>query len=197
MPRLTLALLALLWCACSEESPAPRDTEHESASRPIVPDASPQSAAVDLTDLLTGKLLTLQDGTLQPMADPPSPTDYYLFYHTASWCTPCKAVIPSLMRFAEMYGEIYAGRFTVVVVAYDKEQPVLQRYAQEYGLDLPYLTLTARDTFLQHLPLPMTMLPSMQITDQQGRILKSSFDASGAYHGVEIPMNYLRQQLTQ
>ena len=64
------------------------------------PAAAPASGAASVFDeALDGNLVILDGKRLKKHELASKPTKYYLFYYTASWCPPCQAFTPSLVKF--------------------------------------------------------------------------------------------------
>jgi thiol-disulfide isomerase/thioredoxin len=85
----------------------------------------------------------------------------------ATWCGPCKAEIPDLVKLQEQYPD------DLVVLGFSVDDPVdkLQAYAAEYKMNYPVLVGNGRDD-VQDAFGPLYGIPVSVIIGRDGRIMK-------------------------
>lgn len=176
------------FCSCSE-----KQSEAPAVS---VPKNSVQEP-IDLNAYLAGKVVELSGDHLTSVSKDVAPEKYYAFYYTASYCAPCKVFSPTLVTFYEVYQEIYGAQFEIVLVSDDKTESKMAEYAKQMGMKFPHISLSEVSAFKENFSPPAHLYPSLVICTPMGEVLKTSFDKNGLYHGVEIPMNYLKTKLSE
>ncbi len=117
------------------------------------------------------------------------PTQYYLFYYTASWCPPCQKFTPSLVKF---YDEARPKHpeFEIVLITSDQDDRAMNAYAEEKGMNWPHLKRTKVERFKKEFPHPGGGIPNLVLTDLDGKILKTSY-VNGEYDGPTSVMQHL------
>ena len=101
---------------------AAADAERLAAWQPAAAeDESPAAPASVFDKALDGNLVSLQGRSLKRHELVP-PTEYYLFYYTASWCPPCQAFTPDLVKFYEKNKD---ARFEIVLVTSDNDEDAM------------------------------------------------------------------------
>ncbi len=88
-----------------------------------------------------------------------------LVNYWATWCPPCRAETPALVRLA---GEYKARGFEVVGISLDEDTNLIRPFADEYKVSYPIL-LPSNTT---NLSLLIEALPTTLLYDRQGRIAK-------------------------
>jgi len=149
----------------------------------------------ELNQYLSDKLTRVEKSAIQKVESPTAPQKFYAFYETASWCGPCQAFTPTLVRFYEVYKEIYGDQFELVVLSYDRSDEKMIKYATEKKMSFPHLDRSQVSAFETAYPITGQNLPNLIITDVKGRPLKSAYDSKGNYVGPEVAMNFLKTQL--
>lgn len=99
---------------------------------------------------------------------------YYLFYYSASWCGPCRAFTPELVRFAKQHKD---ADFTVVLVPSDRTLAEQIAYQKEYDMPWPGLKLGSRVSIPGN---PGRGIPAALLTDADGKTLLSTGSTSRA-----------------
>lgn len=135
--------------AAEESAPAPAETV------PAV------TAYVNSAPFLTG----------QPMAD----AQYYIYLYSASWCGPCRAVMPKIL--AE-YPEMKANKVEIILISCDRTPEDAKSYIEHYNAGLPGLHI--RSITAQKLPSASNPrgIPNAIIVDAQGKILHQGHGAT-------------------
>ena len=83
----------------------------------------------------------------------------------ATWCGPCKAEIPDLVRLQATY----ADDLMVVGISVDDTPEQMRPYAAQYEMNYPVLTADGRDDF-KDVYGPLWGIPVSVIVDRDGRI---------------------------
>ena len=87
----------------------------------------------------------------------------------ATWCAPCRFLIPG---FVELYDEYGPQGFQVVGISVDDSVDELRPYAEELGMNYPVLVGRGRDD-IQDAYGPLIGLPTAFIIDREGRVCMS------------------------
>lgn len=162
----------------AEWQPEEKEVAAESAGGPSVFDS-----------VLEGNLLTLQGKSLKRSKEAAKPTEYYLFYYTASWCGPCQKFTPSLVEFYDKR-KPDDDRFEIVLISSDRDEDSMDHYALEKSMKWPHLKLSRVDKFRKEFKHPGGGIPNLVLTDLDGKIIKSSYEG-GEYKGPTVVMNHL------
>jgi thiol-disulfide isomerase/thioredoxin len=107
--------------------------------------------------------LTLINGKVNPNAQ------VYFYLHSASWCGPCRAVMPDIV---ETYKSIIAdGRAEVILISYDRTNEAAVKYVEHYNTEMP--AVWAKDAKLGTLPgfVRATGIPFVVAVDAEGNVL--------------------------
>lgn len=98
----------------------------------------------------------------------------------ATWCGPCKAETPDLVRVYERY----RGKgVTIAAVSMDEDPAkVVPRFLARYGVEYPVLIPAAASPITE----AVESLPTSFLVDQQGRIARTWV---GMLHEEELTMN--------
>lgn len=97
--------------------PVEEDTTATDTAEPTRPTVA---AALKKVDFVSGK--------------PSSKARYYVFLHSASWCGPCRAVMPKIV--AE-YKKLKGKKVEIILVSGDKTEDAAKAYAKEYKVKFP------------------------------------------------------------
>ena len=100
--------------------------------------------------------------------------DYYLLYHTASWCGPCRAAAP---KFVEHYNDDLADRkdLALIQVSMDSDTKSAEKWAKKDKF--PWLTMPREQQessgFDEY---AVTAIPSYILHDADGKIIARGKD---------------------
>jgi thiol-disulfide isomerase/thioredoxin len=83
----------------------------------------------------------------------------------ATWCGPCRAEIPDLIALQGRY----KGRLQIIGLNVDDEEPDIQKYVSETGINYP-VAMTSNDVRIQFGGIPA--LPTSFILDTAGRVVQ-------------------------
>lgn len=98
------------------------------------------------------------------------PDTKFLFYYSASWCPPCRAFTPELVRFARRHD----GRVAVVLVPSDRSKGDAADYLKDYKMPWPALDVFGGRPEAPIPGNPNRFIPSMRLTDADGKTLLSN-----------------------
>ena len=176
---------AILKAADLSEADAKRLAEWKPAETTVAAEAAPSA----FDELLEGNLVALKGKSLASHRDFKKPSKYYLFYYTASWCGPCQAFTPSLVKF---YNDNKPGNddFEIILVTSDSDEDSMEGYAKEKQMIWPHLKLSKAPKFKKEVKHPGTGIPNLVLTDTEGNLLKTSY-VDGKYVGPTVVMNHL------
>ena len=154
------------------------------------PAAAPASGAASVFDeALDGNLVILDGNKLKKHELASKPTKYYLFYYTASWCPPCQAFTPSLVKFYKA-NKPNNDEFEIILVTSDSEEKDMEKYAISKDMTWPHLKLSKADKFQKKFNHPGGGIPNLVLTDLEGKLIKTSYEGKN-YLGPTVVMDHL------
>ena len=154
------------------------------------PAAVPASGAASVFDeALDGNLVILDGKRLKKHELASKPTKYYLFYYTASWCPPCQAFTPSLVKFYKA-NKPNNDEFEIILVTSDSEEKDMEKYAISKDMTWPHLKLSKADKFQKKFNHPGGGIPNLVLTDLEGKLIKTSYEGKN-YLGPTVVMDHL------
>ena len=154
------------------------------------PAAVPASGAASVFDeALDGNLVILDGKRLKKHELASKPTKYYLFYYTASWCPPCQAFTPSLVKFYQA-NKPNNDEFEIILVTSDSEEKDMEKYAISKDMTWPHLKLSKADKFQKKFNHPGGGIPNLVLTDLEGKLIKTSYEGKN-YLGPTVVMDHL------
>lgn len=118
--------------------------------------------------ILGGNLVSVQGRSVRRLKDQPRPTDYYVFYYTASWCGPCHEFTPSLVEF---YKTEKTDKFEVVTISRDSNEDSMESYAKEKEMPWPILKMRKVDDFREKFRNKGRGIPYLMVASLDGTIL--------------------------
>ena len=128
-----------------------------------------EEAAVDTTSvydkILDGNLLKLDGRSLKRAKEIAKPEKYYAFYYTASWCGPCHAFTPELVKF---YKKHKNSNFELVVITSDSDEDAMEEYAKEMKMPWPQLKMSKVKDFDKEFNYGVTGIPSLIVCKLDG-----------------------------
>lgn len=133
--------------------------------------AAPESV---FDDLLDGNLIKL-DGDSVKGCDLVKPTKYYIFYYTASWCGPCQAYTPTLVKF---YNDNKQGNdsFELVLITCDRDEAAMKGYMKKKEMPWPCLKLDDAEKFKRKFDHGVNGIPAVITCTLDGDIVSRSND---------------------
>lgn len=140
------------------------------ASAPAAGAATPQGGKSVFDEALENKLVKLDGDSIKKAEDVAKPTKYYVFYYSASWCGPCQAYTPSLVK---LYNKIKPDnpKFELVFVSADRDDKSMEGYMKDKKMPWPALKLSAVGGFEKKFDHGVRGIPSVVVCDLEGKIV--------------------------
>ncbi len=168
----------------------------DAASAKKLAEWKPQAAANAIKsaydELLEGNLVSVDGKRLAKVKEPKKPTKYYVFYHTASWCPPCRKFTPELVEFYKKHSSNPA--FEIILLTSDRSDQDMEKYAVEKEMPWPHLEFSKVKKFEEKFPHPGRGIPNLVITDLEGKVLHSSY-VKDEYIGPQAVVRELEKRL--
>jgi thiol-disulfide isomerase/thioredoxin len=137
---------------------------------------APGSAKASVFDeVLEGNLVKLDGEAVKDFKPEAKPKKYYIFYYTASWCGPCQAYTPSLVKF---YNEAKPDNdsFEVVVITCDTKEAAMNGYMKKKQMPWPALKLDEAGKFKQKFNHGVNGIPAVITCTLDGTVVSRSGD---------------------
>ncbi len=141
--------------------------EQASAAAAVAANAVPATAKIPAA--LEGNLLDDRGGSASILNSDGSAPKYYLFYYSASWCGPCVAFTPELVRFYKQLKGRDAS-LAAVLVPSDKSRDAEVAYLKDHRMPWPGVDLD-KSPVRAVPPNTYGYIPSMVLTDADGQVL--------------------------
>lgn len=122
-------------------------------------------------EVLDGNLVILDGEKFKTHTPKKRPAKYYVFYYTASWCGPCKAFTPQLVKF---YNDHKTENFEVVLISSDREASAMEEYAKKNKMPWPQLKLDQKGAFNTKFNHGVRGIPSVIVCDLEGKIVTNN-----------------------
>lgn len=130
-------------------------------------------AGAKIPALLADKLIDSRGEKFTLGADGGLPK-YYIFYYSASWCPPCRAFTPDLVKFHRRMKARDAS-FEVILVPNDNSEEEEIAYLADYRMPWPGIAWNARGN--REIPRnPGDGIPAVRLTDANGETLLTTED---------------------
>lgn len=119
-------------------------------------------------EMFEDDLVVLQDGRFQSVKQHNAPTKYYAFYYTASWCPPCQAFTPSLVKW---YEKNKNENFELVLISRDQEKSAMLAYAKDKKMPWPQLKFSKIRTFEKTHAHGVNSIPTLMVCEVGGKVV--------------------------
>jgi nucleoredoxin len=94
-----------------------------------------------------------------------------VFYYTASWCGPCRAFTPELVKF---YNEHKNENFELVLISSDRDEKSMEAYAEKNKMPWPHLKFDQLGAFKGKFNHGVRGIPSVIVCDLEGNIVTNN-----------------------
>lgn len=153
--------------AFADEDSAPKTEKKAKKSKKDDSDSasslSPVAEALSNIELLGGK--------------PLKGAKFYVYLHSASWCGPCKALMPQIVK---EYKKMQKKKIEVILIGHDKTPAEAEAYLEHYKADFPCILYSNPATnTLPGYTANFAGIPHATIVDAEGNQLKDG-------HGKEV-----------
>lgn len=139
-----------------------------------------------------GETLVNAEGKAVPSKEQLGGQDYVLVYFSASWCPPCRAFTPELVKFHADHGE--KGKFQVVFVSSDNSEQAQLAYMKDYKmgwLAVPFKQVEGTGLSEKH---GVRGIPHLVLMDKNGKVISSAVE-NGQYVGPRKVLADLKEKL--
>jgi thiol-disulfide isomerase/thioredoxin len=150
-------------------------TKLKEAAAATKAEAAPAATPSVFDDVLEGNLVKLEGKKLAKYKEATHPQKYYIFYYTASWCGPCQAFTPSLVKF---YNDTKPGNdnFELVLITSDNDEKAMEKYSADKSMPWPQLNLKDVSKFEKKFKHGVNGIPSVVVCDLEGQIVAKTTD---------------------
>lgn len=102
---------------------------------------------------------------------------YYAFYHSASWCPPCRSFTPKLVEAYNKQGD--KKKFEVILVSSDRSEDAMIAYMNDAKMPWPALDFDKGKKFAGKADYSYGGIPFLAIFDQDGKIVSQGSAGEG------------------
>ena len=104
--------------------------------------------------------------TGKPMED----AQYYIYLYSASWCPPCRALMPSIVK---LYPTLKENKVEIILVSCDSNDAEAKKYVEHYNAGVPGLHAGSAAARKRPGTLEIRSIPSAIFVDAQGNVIKA------------------------
>jgi nucleoredoxin len=156
---------------------------------PASADAGPFA---NLADKLKSHLVILdKNGTLIPFDGSLKNIKYFAFYHSASWCPPCRLFTPKLVKFYDEFKPQHPD-FELIFVTHDNDTADMLDYMKSTSMKWPAVRYDDIDGSNLNDMDPDGGIPDLILTDANGKVLSDTFQNS-EYYGADKVMGDIQR----
>jgi thiol-disulfide isomerase/thioredoxin len=103
------------------------------------------------------------------------PTKYYIFYYSASWCSPCQAFTPKLVNW---YLDNIKNNphFELIFVSSDRSSNDMEDYVKTKHMPWPAIKFSKIEDFKSTFPHQIKGIPSVIVCNLKGEIVANTCD---------------------
>jgi len=148
--------------------------EAKAASEKVAAGGASGASNAKIPKALNGRLVDADGKAITLGADGSAVPKFYLFYYSASWCGPCVAFTPDLVRF---YNRMKTSNpdFVVVLVPSDRSAEDALAYMKKARMSFPGVDYDKMNR--SGIPdNPGNTIPAMRLTDENGVDLLTTAD---------------------
>jgi nucleoredoxin len=144
---------------------------------------------------LKGHLIVMDHGSPKEFdASTLKDVKYWAFYHSASWCPPCRAFTPQLVDFYKYFKKSHPN-FELVFVSADRDEESMRAYMKDDEMTWPALKFA--DSGQPGVSVQKYFgggIPDLVLTDENGKVLSDSFHGQD-YIGPTQVMNDIKKMV--
>lgn len=104
---------------------------------------------------------------------PKTDADYYIYLYSASWCGPCRKIMPAIIKEYEAIKK--DGRVELILIGADSGELLVKKYAEKYNM--PFAATWVSLPGVVTLPGNQQPrgIPAAIIVDKSGKVLQQGF----------------------
>ena len=135
-------------------------------SAPLMAQEAAPASSTAVADALAVPSVSYLTET-KPAAD----ADFYVYLCSASWCGPCRAIMPKIV---EQYADIKAAGGEIILLCCDRTPAAGKAYLKKYDANLPAILLDVRTASSLRLPgfMPPRSIPYAVIVSADDTVLQ-------------------------
>lgn len=103
-------------------------------------------------------------------AKPSKKADYYIYLHSASWCGPCKAIMPDIVK---EYKKMKRAGVELILMGHDKTEKDAKAYLKSYKAKFPGMMDGTPEALAMPGYTPARGVPNATIVDKNGTVITS------------------------
>lgn len=110
-------------------------------------------------------------------ARPAADAKFYVYLCSASWCPPCRAIMPKVV---EQYADIQAAGGEIILLCFDRTPQAGEAYLKKYSAKFPAIMADFRTASQLELPgfTPPRGIPNATFVTPDGNVLNSGHGAT-------------------
>lgn len=117
--------------------------------------------------------------TMQYISDarPAADARFYMYLSSASWCPPCRAIMPKIV---DEYAAVRAAGGEIILLCFDRTPQAGSAYVKKYGVKFPAIMADYQTVGQIGLPgfTPPRGIPHVIMVTPAGKVLHAGFGAS-------------------
>jgi thiol-disulfide isomerase/thioredoxin len=130
--------------------------------------ATPFASAEDIAASLDGLLYKVDaEGLVETQLE--GEPEFFIAYHSASWCGPCKTFSKELLALSKAASE--HKNFALVLVNYDVDEKAMGKYMVDAAMPWYALKHDARESNPLATAAASDFIPHLVIVDREGKVL--------------------------
>jgi nucleoredoxin len=145
---------------------------------------------------IKGKLVESKGRKVAKLDDAPlAQAKYYGIYYSASWCGPCRAFTPDLVRWYKRQKN-KNPHFELIFVSSDRSEEDMAAYMKEDNMDWPALAFDQKSSTPALTKHSGPGIPCLVMIDETGKVLSDSY-VDGNYRGPRAVLEDMEKILKE